>query len=328
MARKRKLSAAVIRRMILVTVILLVAAVTFYLIAADSKWDGKRRYTVILDGDPLVLFSSQPGNFDATILLIPGDTMLEVPFGYNQYNAQSVFKLGNLDRKRGGGMLLSKSIENTFGILTDGFIAQKSNDKYTLLQNASQLGQIKKTYFSIWTILTRFYKIPFFFQNIQTNISFSDLIKLWMAVRGLRLDQISLMDLSESPVLKSDILPDQTSVNLVDEELFDQLFISKFHDQNIRLQNAAIEVVNATAQDGIASKFSRILQHLGGNVVAKTSTTVSDTKFNCIIEIGKKEYASSMIVKRLVDYYKCSIKQAENTGVADIKVILGEDFLN
>lgn len=327
MSRKRKTNKTFIISTTLVVLFLVGIAFILIKLVIDSKWDGKSRFSIILDSDPLILFSTQPENSSATFLMIPANTILDVPFGYDNYVAQSIFKLGNLDKKRSGGLLLTKSIENTFGILTDGFIAQKSGEKFVFMKDVSDLSRVKKAYFSLGAVLSNFYKIPFMANYISTNISPFDLIKFWVVVRNLRVDQINIIDLSQSQVLRSENLEDNTQVKPVDEDLFDQIYKTDFHDQKIRMQDASIEVVNTSDRDGIATQFGRILEHLGVNVVAKNSINLAENRFSCLIEVKNKELFSSIIVSKVAGHFKCTKKIATENGIADIKIILGEDFL-
>ena len=92
-------------------------------------WDGQRRFTVVfqeysVSPNPesyVYVFSIEPRLNRAIFLPIPGNVLLEAPYGYKTYPASSIFLLGELDNKRGGGKLLAKSIEGTLGIFVDGY---------------------------------------------------------------------------------------------------------------------------------------------------------------------------------------------------------------
>jgi len=290
----------------------------------EGTWDGKRRFTIVIDGDPVIVFSIEPYTRQALILTIPVMTILEVPFGYSSYPAGKVFNLGNLDRKRGGGKLLSYALENTLGVVIEGFIGSRSETKFFF--DSQKLADFKKTYFSLPGLLPSLFKFTSLSKNIVTDIPYIDILRLWNAVRKLRSDQIAVLDLRQTLALSEDMLPDQTTVFKINGDVLDEYLSSKFQDQAVRLQNVSVEVVNATERQNLASQFSRILQHLGANVIVK-STAAQKANFACQIEVSAKKFILSIIVERLKKFYRCGISEGNDLGIADIKVVLGEEFL-
>lgn len=311
--------------------LLLLAAVFFLAVIIGfkeiniSKWDGQRRFTVIVDSDPLYLFSIEPSTNNATIVTIPSNATLDVPFNYNKYQAKAIYSLGNLDAKRGGGKLLAKSIENTFGVFTDGFIASKKDNKFTVSYEPDKIYTFKKNYFSAVSLFPSFFRI-FTGDSFMTDLSHIDLIRLWFSIHNLRGDQITIVNLTKSNILSDEKLPDGTIVKIVDKDLFDLSMQSYFQDQRVRLQNVTIEIVNAASRQNVAAQFSRMLMHLGANVIAK-STTESLKNLNCKINIFDKRMLSNIIVSRILDTYKCGMETTKEVGITDIKIVLGEEFI-
>ncbi len=289
-------------------------------------WDGKSRFTFVVNSDPLLLFSVEPNTSAAVLLIIPSNTILDVPYSYNTYPASSVFALGNLDLQKGGGKLLSKSIENTFGVMVDGFVAWKEDPKPAAPVTSEELFKLKKNYFSISGFPAIFLKILNLDNKLVKNISFIDLMRLWTAVRSIRNDRITIQDLAKNSVLSSEKLPDGSLAGILNKEMFDQSIALNFQDRQVRMRKLTIEVVNATDKEKIAGQFSRVMQNLGANVVVK-STAPSGENFNCRVYVDAKLSSSDIIIKKLQKYFKCSALKKDDKGIADIKVVLGKEFL-
>lgn len=324
MKRKRKIDFKILFRRIFVLFLILATTFAGFKFVSGGIWDGNRRFTVVMDADPPIVFSVEPVTKQATVLTIPPQTILEVPFGYSSYPAGKVFDLGNLDKKRGGGKLLSAAVANTFGVVVEGFVGTRGETKFFF--DSKRIAEFKKTYFSLTGLLPSLFKVSGESKNIVTDLSIIDILRLWNAVRMLRSDQITVIDLRQTGALVDEKLPDQTAVFKINEDLLDEYLSSKFQDQYVRLQNVSIEIINASEREKIASQFGRILQHLGANVITK-STAAQKENIACRIEVSEKRFISTIIVDRLTKFYRCQVFEGKGGGVADIKIILGEEFL-
>ncbi|MBI3955371.1 LCP family protein [Candidatus Gottesmanbacteria bacterium] len=301
-----------------------------------SIWNRANRVSIILEsrtgknagGIKLDLFSYDPKLKQAVIMVIPDNTMLDVPFGYETYQASSVYKLGELDKKRGGGRLLAKSIENTFGIVLDGFYVFDDNIYSMLPQNKNEVMEFKKKYFSLLSLFSNLNSLLTNYHYIDTNLSLLDKLYLWNALRQLRLDQITVYDLDKVKLLTDTKLPDNTMVKIVDKDLYDAFFEGVFYDSPIRTEKITVEVVNATDQERVASQFARLMEAVGSNVIIK-STADKEEDFTCKLYLNSDKLKLSSIVAKLKTVYKCKIAIDHNDSSihADIKVILGKGYL-
>ncbi len=300
-----------------------------------SIWNGTNRVSFVLESwsgkDPsdvrLAVFSYDPKLTRALFLIIPENTMLDVPFGYETYQASSVYKLGELDKKRGGGRLLDKSIENTFGIVLDGFYVFNDNTFSKLPQSNTEVIELKKKYFSWGGLFSGLINL-FNHQSTDTNFSFLDKLHLWNTIRQLRLDQIAVYDLDDMHLLTDTPLPDKSIVKIADKDLYDAFFDGYFYDSSVRSEKITLEVVNATDQERVASQFARLMEGIGANVIIKsTSDKVED--YNCRLYLNAEKLKHSPIVAKLMTVYKCQIaSENDNSSLhADIKVILGKGYL-
>jgi len=304
-------------------------------ILQKNIWNGTNRVSLVLESwtakDPndirLAVFSYDPKLNQALYLIIPENTMIDVPFGYETFQASSVYKLGELDRKRGGGRLLDKSIENTFGIVLDGFYVFDVSAYSKLPQTNTEVIELKKKYFSLRGLFTSLINL-FNNQSIDTNLSFMDKLHLWNTLRRLRLDQIAVYDPDKMGLLADTKLPDNTTVKIVDKDLYDAFFDEYFYDSPVRSEKITIEVVNATNQERVASQFSRLMEGIGANVIIKsTADKVED--YNCRLYLNAEKLKRSSIVAKLMAIYKCNIESGNEytSAHADIKVILGKGYL-
>lgn len=324
--KKGKVDFLRICRLIFTAAIFFLIIFSVIKIVRDGIWDGKRRFTVVLDGNPLILFSVEPYSKQALLVQVPPNTILDVPYGYSTYPASAVFRLGNLDPKRSGGKLLSKSIENTFGVLVDGFIASKGENRYSFPIGSDALSKLKKDYFSLTSVVPAFMKFNAASGNLATNLSIIDIFRLWNSVRSLRADQILVVDLEKNNAVYDTRLPDGTIVKTLDRDVLDKVLFPDFQDQLVRMQNITVEVVNASDQEKVAAQFSRILKNMGVNVVV-TTTAKETVNYSCNILVSRRELRSSIIVDRLQKFYRCAVEEESDIRVADLKIILGVGFI-
>ena len=110
MRKKKRISFFGFCRVIFITALFFAVVFIVIRLVVSSRWDGNRRFSVVIDGDPLVIFSIEPSTKQAFFVSVPTDTILNVPYGYSTYPAGAVYQLGRLDSQRGGLKLLAKSI--------------------------------------------------------------------------------------------------------------------------------------------------------------------------------------------------------------------------
>lgn len=94
-----------------------------------------------------------------------------------------------------------------------------------------------------------------------------------------------------------------------------------FKDQEIINEQLGIEIINDTSTDGLGGKAGGVLKEIGGNVISITS---GNEKEQSSILTAK----STITAKRISHILGIPLTQDENfIGAADIKIILGKDFL-
>ncbi|OGG26988.1 hypothetical protein A2960_02475 [Candidatus Gottesmanbacteria bacterium RIFCSPLOWO2_01_FULL_39_12b] len=318
--------------LVLITVIILLVA---YQLVSRAKWDGISRFTIVFQSisnsesgeNELVIFSIEPRQHRAVYIVVPVELQLNVPYGYKTYLASQVYKLGKLDNMRGGGKLIMKSFESTFGIAFNGYFIALNNFPIKPVNTLEELINLKRTNFSFSGILNYLKPSLDLASNFDTNISLQERFMLWNAIRKIRVDQIKFIDLNETLVLKKTVLPDGVVVKELIPDFLDLIVKDDFYDSIIRADNTAIEVVNATDQEKLASQFSKILEHLGGNVVLKTSATNFEEQA-CPIYITNKSLSNSALISRLQRDYGCKlVADVIDIDQADVKIVLGKKFI-
>lgn len=309
--------------------VIILAIFTLITQIRNSIWDGNERFTLIVNSSPLILFSIEPRSQKAQIFSIPENTILNVPSGFAQYQASSVYPLGQLDNKKNGGKLLARSVENTLGIAVDRYVSGPSNTTNITIKSIENASDFKRKNFGITGIPKSILSYINLKTRGDTDLTFLEAYYLWNSIRKLRTDQINFVDASSRPVLAESKLPDGTLVYKIDDYILDTLAGNKFENQNIRMENVTIRVVNASGIDKLATNMGRIIKYAGGNVLVR-STAIDDRVTGCEILIKDKKFEKSVIVSWLKRKYKCEqIKDIDKQIdlQTDIDVILGTDFL-
>lgn len=118
---------------------LIIGGGRLYLLAKKSQWQGTNDFSVVEQKLDRIKLKTILRNQDKLIIWqVPGNTMVEVAGGYGQYQIKNVFALGELELS--GGELLTRSIEENFGLMVEGFVVDKKT-------NLSWWDQVKRWWF-------------------------------------------------------------------------------------------------------------------------------------------------------------------------------------
>lgn len=298
----------------------------------NRLWDGKSRLTIALNTDPVTVFSIEPATSYAVILTIPANTIFEVPYGYGAYMASSIYRLGELDDKRRRGELFSRSTEDSLRILIDSYLVVKKGNFSFPIKTADDIKVFKNNNFSLIKLPLLFWESLNPNKSFESNLSLLDLLTLFFKIRSLRSDQIDLISVAQTEVLKDKKLPDGTDVKTIDDEIFDFVLDDAFVDMSIRKEFTSLEVVNATDKDKLATQIAKVLKNLGVNVVSK-ATAAKTESFACKLQILNSSASKSKVLNKIKDHYHCQVENSFNTNkpgetdTADIRLVLGEGFI-
>lgn len=93
-----------------------------------------------------------------------------------------------------------------------------------------------------------------------------------------------------------------------------------FSDDMIVSENLSIQIINTTDVPGLGKQLERVIVNKGGNVVAVTSTRNSESASKI------KSTQSSYTTEKLKKMLKLSEEKITDEALADILIIIGEDY--
>lgn len=304
-----------------IVLILLVVGLFFWFrkdISGSRLVEGQNRINLILDINPLVLLSLDTESNKGIAVVIPNETYMEVPYGYGPYKAGSIYPLGDLDPKKGGGYLLSQTIQDVFGLPVGNYIANSGKMSVKLDTNENFI-TFKKHFFALsnlWAIRNQF----------KSNLTLPELVRLWLIAKNLRDDQINFFNLNKYNILKNINLADGSSVSLIDPDKLDKTLEGEFNEQDILKENISISVLNGTSLAGVGAKVTRIIGNIGGKVVTVGNSDEKKTSA-CVIS-GNSNLFNSYTVIRLKTIFKCNFQSGmKANSQSDLIISLGEDFI-
>lgn len=284
------------------------------------RWEGKTTFNLAVKGVSLGVLSFNPVDNSLTVIKIPDNSLMEVPKGYGSWPARSIFELGQSETLPIGDKLVKSSLESLLGTPIDGFLTLENKNSEKSLD--ALVEDIHKNPFSILS----------FFWSVKSDLTGIELLNLAQRVAGTRGDKVTIVDLEDSSITKSELLADSTRVLGVDKVELD-LYIRKNLKEAIMSNfDGSIAVYNATSHPGLASEVARIITNMGGTVI-----TVSNTESNIektLVIYSNEEAESEEVLVRLKQIFspeclrrKCSSNdQKILTSRASINIVLGEDY--
>lgn len=267
-----------------------------------SLWNGNDRVNILISQeDAFFVMTLEPKEPLLTVLKVPGNLYLEVPYGYGQYQAKSLRKLQELEKKPN---LALKTMQENLAVFLDGEIAVKSfnpaDKKETEQKLLGLLAGAGKTNFSRW-----------------------DILRLWWKVKTLKKSEYKYLELEKMALLTRQKLADKSEVYLLDQANFDMKMQKIVLDPIVRLENLTIEILNGTDHQGLAEKAARILTNTGMSVVS--TGNLDQKKEKTSVETAKKlaQSRTMTLVKKILN---CSWQEKTTDRRADVTIVIGEDY--
>lgn len=268
------------------------------------------RQAMFLSGGTYQIASFSEDRHHVTVALLSPDMDIPAVFGYGRYTIASVERLDHLDAKH--GMLMTRSIANAFGLPVSWYVNVPegiSKDPVTRL----------RALFS-WS------SIPdMLLHRIDTSMSVLDWISYVFAVQSLAADQVQSIDMTQAITPVS--MPDGSTVSQLDESKLDYLFGQSFIDSAIRSEGHSVAVYNTTAILGVAQRASRIMAHMGIQLVfvGNSESPTNDCKLH-----GTNDVLRSKTAAFIRAYFQCKNDTGSTTlgsdAGADLVVELGRDY--
>lgn len=281
------------------------------------QWDGQSTINLVIRGQEVFALSYSPTAEEITILKIPDDTYLDVPLGFGAWPTRSVYELGQTDSRTTGPQLLRQTLQLTLGVPMDGYLslagslADKPFDQV--------VKEIRKNPFQTVSLM----------RQSSTDLSLWEFSRLLWQWWGIRNDQIRVVDLGQSQITQSILLPDSSRALGIDRVRLDQLIQIQFEDQRLNYEGLNIGIYNATDHSGLADRSSRIITNMGGRVVF---TANSPQKLEKSIVLGQDSYTktrlSQVFAPDCLNPKKCPALLPNldvDTTRADVILFIGED---
>lgn len=275
-----------------------------------SIWNGQNRINLAIMGSRLMIFSFSPEEKEITFLLIPPQLFLEVIHGYGQYQAEAIYKLGEMEKKNGESFF-KETLQENLGILLDGYVSYFGM-KDLFFDNFSP---------QVFLLLLK---------KGKTNLNEWDLVRLWLATRRIRKDKINRIELEKTGFLEEFSLPDGSRGLRLERERLTGIIEKFFKDEKIRREYFTISVLNITSHPGLANRIALMITNAGGRVVEigglEGGEDFKSKDKECEIR-GKKDIIKSYTVEKLKRTLNCQWGGEDNLGGrADIVLFVGEGY--
>lgn len=296
--------------------------------SADKKnytYTGDSTINLVIKADSIYTLFLNPNEKVATILKIPDDTYLNLAYGFGRYPARSIYELGQAESTPMGAKLLKHTLSDLEGIAVDGIILARSQSE--MRSPVKLIEEIKQNPVSMISLVSK----------LDSDLSRLELFRLFWELRGIRSDNLRLVDLGTSTITRSALLADGTRVLGIDQVKLDNLIQSKFKDLKVEDEGLSIGVFNGTDHSKLAEAVARIINHMGGRVIFVTN---SQQSYPQSFVFGKKGYTTVRLTQIFAprclktpfvfsrfQKANCDIKDPEIlSSRAQVNVVLGEDF--
>lgn len=322
------------KRIFLVLTLVLLCFLTGRLILSFQKriWQGGR-FNFVLVGDSFFVFSLCPRDKSFTVVKIPENTYLEVTSGFGLYRVGAVYPLGQLEGR--GGPLLIETIQEFLGVPVEGYmnISSKLKERFSnesektsdAVASSAKLDKEEvidlKRKITSWTVFLRPGRlIKFLKKDLETNLTFWDLAKIWWQAKKVNPAKFYFLDLDQGGTLVDYSLADGGIGKTGDPLLLDNLLAQFFFEPEIREEKITIQVLNGTDYPGLGKQATRMIVNLGAKVteVAKTEEIVKRSQL-----IGTGSALKSFTFQKIKKIFACQVIHQETEG---LKLIIGEDY--
>lgn len=225
----------------------------------NYSWDGRSNLNLIIKSSELSFVSLDPNQETLTIIKIPDETYLNVGLGYGNWQAGSIYKLGQGEKIPVGGPLLKVALTNALAVPIDGYIVFEGDLAQKSIQDIVEDLRSNPT------------QTISLIHAGNSDLSPLEELQLWWTVKGIRFDKVQDLDLSQLPATKWVMLSDGTRVMQLDQQNLDQTLASFLEEKDIIDERVSVAVFNSTPHPLLAEKVARMVTNLGGRVVLTSS---------------------------------------------------------
>jgi hypothetical protein len=280
---------------------LLIFVIIIFFKLSAKYWNGEDKFAFsyrLENGDVAVnVFDPKMG--DATSLIIPGDTQVDVARNYGELRIKNVWQLGVNEKI--GGRLLAETITQNF--LFPVFLWSDTDAKS--LTDANFLNILR-----------------FIFFPKSTNISFGDRVMVSVFVLKVGNSGVNFIDLGKNQFLVKQKLNDGVMGYLLEGPVSTRLTMY-FSDNLFADKNLRVVITDSTGIPGVAEKVGQIIEAVGGKVVSVDKETPGDRKESfqndCLVMGSDKA-----VVVKIATLFSCKVSNEK--GGMDIEIDLGSAF--
>ncbi len=280
----------------------------------EYKWDSKLSLNLVLKDRNVSIFHFDPVDEKVIILSIPNNTYTELPKGYGSWRVESIYGLGQSEDPPVGALLLKQSLANLLGLPIDGILISKKDSLKDLLLSTSV---------APWQFLG-------YLNQVKSDLTLREHLNLILAISKVRSDKIVYLNLEQTDITTSKLLPDSSRVLGVNKVALDQFVRDNMADGQILEERVSIAVFNATSHPGLAQEAARVITNLGGDVII-----VSNTE-NLLAKTMVISQDENLTAAKLTQVFapwciseKCvTLDPKVIDSRAKINIVIGEDFYN
>ncbi len=243
-----------------------------------------------------------------SIIYIPKDVELNLPYGFGSYRAGVVSELGEQEGK--GAKLLADGVMLSMGIGIDGWIQgvegtggfQQSESGISKLSLKKRINQIV---------------------GGNSNLSLIDRLRLFWMSQELNAGEIKYIDLADLNAFKSSMSPDGEKLSYLDKSKILAYQSHLFRDRMFSDEGLSVSVLNATSVPSLAQGVSQVLQISGIKVVSEDTSFPSRDR--CQIK-GAKNLEKSYTTRKITNWFNCEFVKVEDESRSDLTIILGDEY--
>jgi hypothetical protein len=238
--------------------------------------------------------------------------MADGTHGYGTYSLAAFWRLGEIDKK--DGTVLSESMSEALGIPVDGYIGPKTGE----FSKATDALTAAKSTFSFRNVF------GFLGGVFRTNIPFAKFISLAWRLNFSRPDRVNTYDFTKNSeaVSVESVLPDSSTVQILDPQRMDAQLNSVFEDETVRRESVTVAVYNTTNMLSLGERVGRLLTNLGVSVV----TVGNDTpEVDACVMQGSDKALKSKSAQVIVAVLGCKPVVGETTR-ADLIIRIGKIY--
>lgn len=294
----------------------LIFLVLFFLVIAFFSgwlWLGRgpttSRLTVLINADPVWIWSWESRSNRAVLLKIPAAVQLVGVHGYGQYSLEALWKLGQLDKT--SGVLLAQSLEEALGVSIPWYIGEKKAP----IATADMVGKIFSPQ-GIGEYLRGAYRtnlpLPVFLGLVNT------------ATRKMRSDRTSIINFSLANVLNVQALPDGSVTQVVDPARVDFILGNLFEDELVRQEGLSIAIYNTTKTPFLGGRLARLLNRMGA-VVVTVGNAQGPSIDRCQL-VGHKTQLTSVTANLIKQVLHCQSLETSENERADLLLKVGTAY--